>query len=541
MLNKGSAFSAEERHALGLVGLLPPAMKTLEEQAARVYAQYHAEPDDLAKHRFLTALHDRNEVLFYSVVSRHLREMLPIIYTPTVGTAIEQYSHIYQRPRGVYLSIDNPTGIIEALSNFGAGPESIDLIVATDAEAILGIGDWGVGGIDIAVGKLAVYTAAAGISPMRVIPVMLDVGTNRETLLNDEMYLGYRHSRVRGKRYDAFIDEYVTAATRLFPHAVLHWEDFGPSNARRILEKYRARVCTFNDDMQGTGATALAAVLSAVRASGVPLRDQRVVVFGSGTAGVGIIDQLTEAMIRNGLSRTEATQRFWCLSSRGLLVDSMVASLRDFQVPLCRPKAEVAGWSPAPERAIGLLDVVRRVHPTMLIGTSTVARAFSEEVVREMAAHVERPVILPMSNPTHLSEATPADLLKWTGGRALIATGSPFPPVTYHGTTYAIAQANNALVFPGIGLGTIVSRARLISDGMFAAAAEAVADMVDVTQLGGSLLPQVEDLRAVSATVAVAVARAALAEGLARTRLDDVVQQVQDAMWRPVYRPVRAV
>ncbi len=542
MLTKGSAFGVGERHALGLIGLLPPAIKTLEEQMGRVFAQYRAEPDDLAKYTYLTALHDRNEVLFYAVLSRYLPELLQIIYTPTVGDAIERYSHEYQRPRGVYLSIDNPAGIAEALINFGADPEDIDLIVATDGEAILGIGDWGVGGIDIAVGKLAVYTAAAGINPMRTMPVMLDVGTNRETLLNDPMYLGYRHTRIRGDDYDAFIDEYVTTATRLFPNAILHWEDLGLSNARRILMKYRNRVCTFNDDIQGTGATALAAVLSAVRASDVPLRDQRVVFYGPGTAGVGIVDQVRDAMVGEGLSMAEATGRFWCVGRHGLLIDTMGGLLRDFQVPIARTAAEVADWERGhgtPE--VGLLEVVRRVRPTMLIGTSTIPGAFNEAVVREMAAHVGRPVIFAMSNPTHLAEAVPADLLEWTEGRALLATGSPFAPVTYRGTTYVIAQANNALLFPGIGLGTIVSRARSISDGMFAAAARAVAGMVDVGPLGGSLLPQIEDLRSVSATVAVAVAQAAVAEGLAGAKLGDVQQQVHDAMWEPVYRPVRAV
>jgi malate dehydrogenase (oxaloacetate-decarboxylating) len=317
------------------------------------------------------------------------------------------------------------------------------------------------------------------------------------------MYLGFRHARIRGERYDAIIDEYVRTASRLFPDAILHWEDFGPSNARRILSRYREQLCTFNDDIQGTGATALAAVLAAVRASRVPLRNQRVVIFGPGTAGVGIVDQIRDAMLGEGLSYEEATQRFWCVGRHGLLVDSMAATLRDFQVPLARPAAEVAGWPRDGDTGdIGLLEVARRVHPTLLIGTSTIPGAFSEGVVREMAAHVQRPVILPMSNPTDLSEAAPADLLTWTDGRALLATGSPFAPVTYAGTTHVIAQANNALLFPGIGLGAIVARARAISDGMFAAAARAVAGMVDVGQPGASLPPQVDDLRPVSATVA---------------------------------------
>jgi len=540
-LNKDAAFTAEERGELGLTGLLPPAFLNLEQQVARVYEQFRGLHDDFARNIHISAVHDRNEVLFYRLLCDHMREMLPVVYTPTVAQAIEQYSHKYRRPRGVYLSIDQPEAIEESLRNVGAGHEDVDLIVATDAEAILGIGDWGVGGIDIAVGKLAVYTAAAGLDPARVIPVMLDVGTNRESLLNDPLYVGYRHARVRGERYDAFVDAYVRAATTLFPNALLHWEDFGPDNARRILERYRDSVCTFNDDMQGTGATVLAALSSALRVTGGRMRDQRVVIFGAGTAGIGIVDQVRDAMVREGLSRQEASGRFWCLGSRGLLTQAMRERMRSFQVPYARPDAEVVDWDrDLPGGGISLAEVVRRVHPTVVIGTSGVARAFSEPVVREMAAHCERPVIFSLSNPTHLCEAVPADLLQWTHGRALIATGSPFPPVTVGRTTHVIAQANNALLFPGLGLGAVVARARVISDGMLAAASRAVAEMVDPNHPGASLLPQVESLRAVSATVAVAVAQAAAGEGVARVRLDDVVQQVQDAMWQPEYRPVRA-
>jgi len=539
-LNKDAAFTEEERRELGLVGLLPPAHLSLEEQAARAYEQFRSLPDDSGRNIYLEAVHERNEVLFYRLLGEHLREMLPIVYTPTVATAIQHYSHRYRRPRGVYLSIDQPEAIEEAFHNFGAGPEDIDLLVATDAEAILGIGDWGVGGIDIAVGKLAVYTAAAGVDPARVIPVMLDAGTNRESLLNDPLYVGYRHARVRGSRYDEFVDRYVRVASRLFPGAILHWEDFGADNARRILERYRDSVCTFNDDMQGTGATVLAALMSALRVTGGRMRDQRVAIWGAGTAGIGIADQVRDAMVRDGLSRAEATQRFWCMGRRGLIVDGM-PGLRSFQVPFARPAVECAEWSrDGDEGGISLAEVVRRVHPTVLIGTSTVPRAFSEEVVRTMAQHTPRPIIFPLSNPTHLTEAVPADLLQWTHGRALIATGSPFPPVTVGRTTYLVAQANNALLFPGLGLGTIVARARTITDGMLAAAAGAVADLVDPTTPGASLLPQVDSLRAVSATVAVAVAQAAARDGVARATLTDVVQQVQDAMWQPVYHPVRA-
>ncbi len=536
MLNCGTAFTLEERRELDLVGLLPSVVTTLDEQVKRSYAQYQQQANDLSKNIFLTALQDRNEVLFYRLLSEHLSEMLPVVYDPTIALAIEHYSREYRRPRGVYLSIDHPEDIEASLRNVGAGADEIDLIVATDAEEILGIGDWGVGGIDISIGKLVVYTAAAGIDPTRVIPVMLDVGTNRASLLNDPFYLGNRHSRVRGERYDAFIDAYVKTATKLFPHALLHWEDFGPSNGRRILEKYRHQIGTFNDDMQGTGAITLAALLSAVQVSGKPLREQRVIIFGSGTAGIGNADQIRAAMIAEGLSKEEATQHFWCVDIQGLLIDDMGNALRDFQVPYARGASEVSSWThDMPNGGISLAEVVRQVHPTILVGTSTAPGTFTEAIVKDMAAHADRPIIFPLSNPTSLMEASAADLLTWTNGKALVATGIPSRPFTYKGVTYAIGQANNALLYPGLGLGAIVARACHISDGMFLAAARAVAGLVDVHLPGASLLPHVENLRVVSATVAVEVAKTAEAEGLARVQLTDVVQQVQDAMWQPVY------
>lgn len=535
-LNRGSAFTAAERQALRLVGLLPSVVTTLDEQAKRSYAQLQEQPTDLAKNVFLSALQDRNEVLFYRLLSDHLAELLPIVYDPTVAQAIEQYSHEYRRPRGVYLSVDDPDSIEMSLRDFGAGPDDIDLIVATDAEEILGIGDWGVGGIDISVGKLAVYTAAAGIDPARVMPVMLDVGTNRESLLNDPFYLGNRHSRIRGERYDAFIDTYVKAATKIFPNVLLHWEDFGVSNGRRILQKYRDQICTFNDDVQGTGAITLGAVFSALKVTGLPLREQRVVIFGSGSAGIGNADQIRAAMIQSGLSKDEATRHFWCVDKQGLLTDNMGSALRDFQVAYARPAGEVTGWShDLSGGGISLAEVVRQIHPTMLIGTSTAPGTFTQSIVTDMATHTGRPIIFPLSNPTALMEASASDLITWTDGRALVATGIPSRPVTYKGITYAIGQANNALLYPGLGLGTIVARARHISDAMFMAAARAVAGLVDVQSPGASLLPLVENLRAVSATVAVEVAKTAAAEGLARAQLIDVVQQVQDTMWQPVY------
>jgi malate dehydrogenase (oxaloacetate-decarboxylating) len=540
-LNKGTAFTSHERKTLGLTGLLPPDISTLEGQVKRAYTQYERLPDALSKNIYLTALHDRNDVLFYRLLSEHLRDMIPIVNDLTVGLAMEQYHHECRRPRGVYLSIDHAEAIEEGFANLGAGSNDIDLIVATDAEQILGIGDWGVGGIEVSIGKLAIYTSAGGIDPTRVIPVMLDVGTNREGLLNDPMYIGNRHARVRGERYDAFIDTYVQAATKLFPNALLQWEDFAPVNGRRILEKYRNQICTFNDDMQGTGTITLAAVISAVRVGGTRLRDQRVVIFGAGTAGVGIADQIRDAMVREGLSKEDATKRFWCVDRQGLLTSDMADRLHDYQAAYARPTAESRAWKHDGNRSgIGLAEVVHRVRPTMLIGASTAGGSFTEAIVKEMAANTERPIIFPLSFPSARAEATPADLIVWTQGRALIATGSPFTPVTYRGVTYVVAHVNNAMLYPGLCLGAIVSGARRISDGMFASAANAVSSLVTVRQPGAALLPQVDNLRGVSATVAAAVAEAAVAEGLARTEFFDIVQQVQDAMWQPEYCQVQA-
>ncbi|EOP56064.1 malate dehydrogenase [Bacillus cereus VDM053] len=540
LLNKGVAFTQEEREELGLKGLLPPAVLTLDEQARRAYGQFCSQPDDLLKNVYLTALHDRNEVLFYRILTNHLREMLPIVYTPTVGVAIQRYSHEYRKPRGVYLSVNDPSGIEEAFANIGATAENIDLVVVTDGEGILGIGDWGVGGINIAIGKLAVYTAAVGIDPSRVLPVILDVGTNREELLNNPFYIGNRHPRVTGEAYDEFIDTFVQAVGNKFPKALLHWEDFSSRNARKILDKYRHDVCTFNDDIQGTGAVSLAAVLSAVKASGVPLSEHRVVVFGAGTAGIGIADQVRDAMVRVGVSEEESYKRFWCIDRNGLVTDNM-EDLLDFQMPYARKEAEVSEWKQ--NDVIGLAEVVKHVKPTILIGTSTVAGAFKEEIIKEMASHVERPIILPMSNPTPLAEAKPVDLIEWTEGRALVATGSPFEPVTYNGVTYVIGQSNNALIFPGLGLGTIVVRASVMTDGMFAAAAEAVASMVDTSQPGAPILPEVEELRNISEMVAIEVAKVAVAEGVARENLsdNDIKIAVKEAIWEPEYRQIKAV
>jgi malate dehydrogenase (oxaloacetate-decarboxylating) len=534
-LNRGTAFTAEERSALGLEGLLPAAVSSMEAQLRRSYGQYSAQSDDLARNLFLASVRQRNEVLFYRLLEEHLEEMLPVVYTPVVAQAIERYSSEFRRPDGVYLSVDDIDGVETALRNYGLGAADVDLIVATDGEGLLGIGDWGSNGMNIAVGKLAIYTAAAGVHPGRVIPVMLDAGTDNELLLNEPVYVGNRHARVRGERYDALIAAFVDAVRRLFPDALLHWEDFGPANARRILRHYRDRVCTFNDDIQGTGAIVLAAVLAGMRVAGTRPSEQRVVIFGSGTAGVGIADQLRAVMVADGLDAGEATRRFWCVDRQGLLVDDM-DDLRDFQQPYARAREEVADW--AADGAIGLAEVVARAHPTMIIGTSAQAGAFTEAIIREMAAHVERPMVFPLSNPTERIEAVPADVITWTGGRGLVATGTPWAPVAYGGTDYVIGQANNALSYPGIGLGTIVARATRVTDGMLLAAAEAIAGLVDVHAPGAGLLPHVGNLRVTSATVAVAVARRAAEDGVAQAKVADPVQAVHDAMWRAEYPPL---
>lgn len=531
LYNRGVAFTHEERERFGLVGKLPPGVLPLEEQAKRAYTQLQRHPTDLAKNIDLEQLHDRNEILYYKVLTSHLTELLPIIYAPTVGEIIKAYSHEYRRPRGIYLSIDRPQDIRPAFESWDNDSGAVDIVVATDAEALLGIGDWGVGGMAISCAKLSVYTAAGGIHPGRVIPVMIDVGTDNETLLNDPWYVGNRHHRVRGDAYDAFIEEYVHTVTELFPHALLHWEDFGPANARAIIEKYGDRICTFNDDMQGTGAVALAALMNAVAVTVERLKDQRIVIYGAGTAGIGIADQLRDAMVHSGATREEASRAFWCIDREGLLLSSM-DNLRSFQRGYARPVEDVADWGAGD---YGLAEVVRHVHPTVLIGTSTHTGAFTEQIVREMSSHVDRPIIFPMSNPTEKLEARPEDLLAWSNGRALIATGLPFDPIDYNGISYVIAQANNALLFPGLGLGVSVVQARLITDGMFSAAAYAIATQVSMSHYGAPLLPAVANLRHTSEEVGIAVAEQAVRDGVATREVEDIPAAVRASMWEPQY------
>ena len=556
--NQGVAFLPAQRKALGLTGRLPSGVLSLDEQAQRAYAQLQVQDSDLAKNVYMEQLHDRNEVLYFKVLLNHLTELLPIVYDPVVGDAIERYSHEYRSPRGIYLSIDRPEDMQEAFGTLGLGPDDVDLIVCSDAEEILGIGDWGVGGIQISVGKLAVYTAAAGIDPRRVIPVSLDVGTDNEGLLNDPLYLGNQHARARGAAYDAFIQKYLETASSLFPRALLHFEDFGANNARRILLAYRDKYRIFNDDMQGTGAIVKAGLFNALRVTGTRWRDQRVVIFGGGTAGIGIADQIRDQMVSDGLTERQATGQIWIVDLPGLLTDDMSQGMLDYQRPYARRAAEAAGWDKTPvpvdpsaatrwpqmaalrqqRAAAGIITVqtvVEHVKPTILIGTSTTQGAFTQQVIETMSAAVERPVIFPISNPTSKIEALPADIIAWTKGKALVSTGLPWEPMDYNGVTYHFAQANNALVYPGLGLGAIVSGASHVTDGMILAAAEAVAGQADVAAPGASLLPEVPNLRASSATAAIAVARAAAADGVATKKHDDIVQVVHDAMWQPAY------
>ena len=533
LTNKDTAFTLEERAKYGLTGRLPVVVETLEQQATRAYRQFSSYEKDIEKYIFLDQLHNRNEVLYYKLLIDHLAEMLPVVYDPTVGEAIKKWSRDYRRSQAVYLDVNHPENIRASFETLGLGADDVDLIVVSDAEEILGIGDWGVNGTDISVGKLAVYTAAAGIHPSRTIAVNLDVGTDNEALLNDPTYLGNRHARVRGERYDALIANYLKTAAEMFPNALLHFEDFGPSNARRILVENRRQYRIFNDDMQGTGAIVMAAVFSGLKVTKQTFAEQRLVVYGAGTAGTGMADQISAAMEREGLSREEAKQRVWLIDINGLVTDDM-DGLPDYQQEYARPAAEVTDWAKT-DGKIGLLEVVKQVKPTILIGTSTDHGAFTEDVVKALCAGVERPILLPLSNPTEKIEVMPSEAIKWSDGKALISVGIPVPPVPYKGVNYEIGQANNAMLYPGLGLGVIVSGAKHVTDGMLLAAAEAVASQVNPQDEGASLLPSVNNLRASSATVAVAVAKQAVKDGVATKQPENWVQAVQDAMWQAVY------
>ncbi|VBB71321.1 Putative mitochondrial NAD-dependent malic enzyme precursor [Podospora comata] len=544
--NKGSAFTHEERRDFELAGLLPPSIQTLEQQVQRAYEQYSAHPDDLSKNTFLTSMKEQNEVLYFRLLHDHLPEMFSVVYTPTEGDAIQNYSRIFRRPDGVFLNINDTDRVHHDLSLWGT-PDDIDYIVVTDGEEILGIGDQGCGGILISIAKLALTTLCAGVHPNRVLPVVLDCGTNNQDLLDDPLYLGLRHKRVTGKRYDDFVDTFVKSARELYPKAYIHFEDFGFDNARRLLEKYRPEIPCFNDDVQGTGCVTLAAIFSGLHVTKQNLEDLRMVVFGAGTAGVGIADQVRDAIAtERGISKEDAAKQIWLIDKQGLLTTG-VESLSKTQKPFARSEDEWSG------KDRDLLAVVREVKPNALIGTSTVPKAFTEEIVREMASHVERPIILPLSNPTRLHEAIPANLLKWTDGKALVATGSPFEPIKGpwgqdgQEVEIEVAECNNSVVFPGIGLGSVLCRARLVTDKMLVAAVGGVAELSPALKDDTApLLPGVEVVRDVSARVARKVIQAAVEEGVATEQgipenEDDLGEWIKEQMWKPVYRPLKFV
>ncbi len=529
-LNKGTAFTEEEREQYGLAGLLPPHVQTLQEQVEQAYRNVRARESIPAKRHYLMNIFSRNRTLFFQLFEQHVKEFMPIVYDPGIADSIRNYSEFFVTPQNaVYLSIDRPDQIEKALLG-GADGRDIKLLVVTDGEAILGIGDWGTNGVGIATGKLMVYTAAAGIDPASVLPVVLDAGTSRRSLLDDPLYLGLHHSRVDGEAYFAFVDRFVTAAESLFPGLYLHFEDFGRGHAAKLLDRYKDQYPVFNDDIEGTGIITLAGILGGLSITGESLKDQKYLCFGAGTAGCGIVKRVCTEMEEQGLSKTEARSRFYLVDRQGLLFDDM-PDLTPEQKEFARKRTEFA-----PGTDVSTLEkAVAAIHPTILVGTSTCGGAFTESIVKEMASCCSRPMIFPLSNPTELAEARAEDLIRWTGGRALVATGIPSEPVVYNGVTYAIGQANNALIYPGLGLGTIASRAKLLSEGMISAAAHSLSGIVDPRQPGAAVLPPVSQLRDFSETLAAAVAAEARKEGLNRAEFADPEQLVRDCKWEAEY------
>ena len=536
--NKGTAFTDAERDEFDLHGLLPPYVMSLDLQVDRRLEAFRTIDVDLYKYIFLRGTQDTNETLFYALLARHIEEMMPIVYTPTVGLGCQQFSRIFRKPRGLFLSFPLQDRIGRILANRRF--DGVEAIVVSDGERILGLGDQGAGGMGIPIGKLALYTACAGLPPSTTLPILLDVGTDNRELLHDPLYIGWRHERVRGAAYDDFVAAFVAAVRARWPHVLLHWEDFALNNANRLLARYRDQLCSFNDDIQGTAAIAVGTILSAINVTGVPLAEQRVAVLGAGSAGTGICALLARAMTEAGLSEREARGRFYLVDRDGLLLEG-TAGLQPFQAPFAQSRERVAAWKLPPAARIGLAEVVANARPTVLIGTSGQASAFTEPVVKTMAAHVPRPVIFPLSNPTQRSEATPEQLLAWTEGRAVIGTGSPFPPVTRDGDRFRVDQTNNAYVYPGVGLGAIAVEASRISDGMFLAAARAIADLSPTRRdTRANLLPPLAEIRKVSLHVAIAVAQAAVGEGLAHPPPDgDLAGWVGGKMWEPVYATYR--
>ncbi|EPN9635739.1 malolactic enzyme [Enterococcus faecium] len=530
-LNKGTAFTKEERAKYGITGMLPSTVQTLEQQSVQAYGQYLSKQTDLEKRIFLMNLFNTNRTLFYKLMGEHLVEFMPVVYDPVVADSIEQYNEIFLKPQdAAFLSIDEPENIKASLKN-AAGGRDIRLIVVTDAEGILGMGDWGVNGVDIAIGKLMVYTAAAGINPAQVLPVSIDAGTNNEELLNNPLYLGNRHARVEGETYYEFIDQFVQSATELFPELLLHWEDFGRGNAATILEKYEDKITTFNDDIQGTGIVVLAGVLGGLNISGEQLKDQTILTFGAGTAGVGIANILLDEMIRQGVPKEEARQHFYQVDKQGLLFED-TKGLTPGQIPFARKRSEFTNA----DELTNLEAVVKAIHPTIMIGTSTQPGAFTEEIVKEMAAHTPRPIIMPLSNPTKLAEAKAKDLIEWTDGKALVGTGIPAADVEYNGVTYQIGQANNALMYPGLGLGLIASTATRVNAEIISQASRALGGIVDVTKPGAAILPPVAKITEFSQTIAETVAKSVVAQKLNREEITDIKEAVESAKWVPEYK-----
>lgn len=530
-LNKGTAFTLEERKELGLIGLLPPYVQTIEEQAAQTYAQMQTKANDLEKRLFLMEIFNTNRTLFYYLFSQHLEEFNPIVYDPTIADTIEGYSDLFVDPQYAgYLDINHPENIEATLKN-AAGGREIRLIVVTDAEGILGIGDWGTNGVDISVGKLMVYTGAAGIDPSMVLPLVIDAGTNREELRNNPNYLGNRHERVRGDRYYDFIDQFVQTAERLFPKLYLHWEDFGRLNAANILEKYRKQIPTFNDDIQGTGIVTLGGIFGSLDISGEKLTDQVYLCYGGGTAGAGIASRVLREMVSEGLSEEEAYKRFFMVDKQGLLFDDM-DDLTPEQKPFAKKRADFSNA----DKLTNLLEVVKTVKPTILVGTSTQPNTFTKEIVEAMCENTERPMIFPLSNPTKLAEASAKDLIEWSDGKAFVATGIPADTVSYKGVDYVIGQANNALIYPGLGLGMLASEASLLTDEMIGAAAHSLSGIVNPGQPGAPVLPPFKYVADVSIKVAEAVAKKAQEQGLARAKETDMAKAVRDLKWYPEYK-----
>ncbi|WP_419155321.1 malolactic enzyme [Weissella minor] len=529
-MNKGTAFTEQERNTLGLTGLLPSHVQTIDEQADQAYKQYQAKQTNLEKRLYLSQIFNENRTLFFNLLDKHVAEFMPVVYDPTIADSIENYSDLFVNPQNAaFLDINHPENIEATLENAADGRD-IELMVVTDAEGILGIGDWGVQGVDIAVGKLMVYTAAAGIDPSHVLPVSIDAGTDRQSLLEDEGYLGNSQARDRGNDYFAFVDKFVKTAQNLFPHMYLHFEDFGRSTATKILNTYKADWPTFNDDIQGTGIVVTAAVLGALAITGEDIKDQIYLTYGAGSAGTGIANRVLAEFMQQGLTEEEARQRFYMVDKQGLLFDDD-DTLTDEQRPFARSRSEFENAS----ELTNLTAVVKAVKPTVLVGTSTNPGSFTQEIVTEMVANTPHPKIFPLSNPTRLHEAMPDEILKWSDGKALVAAGVPVDPVTYNNVKYDIGQANNMLVYPGLGLGTIVSQAKVLSDGMISAAAHALGGMVDASQPGAPVLPPVSSLREMSERVAVAVAQAAVDEGINRQALSDIPAAVKQAEWVPEY------